>query len=61
MSVETNIVPANTTNPYLSAYFKAKNLNPGDAWVSLEYMTWIEAKHDAFWRRFRLLLFPAPT
>ena len=53
MSVETNIVPANTTNPYLSAYFKAKNLNPGDAWVSLEYMTWIEAKHDAFWRRFR--------
>lgn len=54
MLIEINIVPANTANPYLSAYFAERGLNPGDTWISHEYMAWIDAKHDAFRRRFRI-------
>jgi len=33
---------------YLLAYFKAKGLNAGDAWIAHEYQKWISNKHKQF-------------
>ena len=43
-----NLIREFPSNPYLLAYFKHNNLKPGDTWVTLDYMDWIDQKHDQF-------------
>jgi hypothetical protein len=39
---------------YVQAYLKLNNLKVGDSWDNVDYMFWIDKKHDEFRKLHRL-------
>jgi hypothetical protein len=51
---ESNFSGEHPLCSYIQAYLKASDLTIGDKWNAVDYMNWIDQKHNEFRKMFKL-------